>query len=223
VAAPSITISRMLILGFDEAGRGSVLGPMVVGAFLLERDAVDAVRTAGGRDSKGMSAEAREQAAGRLRALAAGWDAVVLDAETIDRGNLNRLEEEVFVEVTRRLQPDRVQIDAPVPPKGLARFHQRMAEAFGLPPEQVQVAHKAEDKFPAVGAASIMAKTTRDAALAALRDEHGALGSGYPSDPVTRAYLEDLLDRDQPLPPFVRTRWGTIKQMIADRRQGSLF
>ncbi len=216
----------MLLLGFDEAGRGSVLGPMVVGAYLLDADAADAVRDAGGRDSKGMSAAAREEAAARLRPMAAGWEAVVLDAATIDRGNLNRLEEQVFVEVARRLRPDRVQIDAPVPPRGLARFHRRMAAALGIDPAQLDVAHRAEDRFPAVGAASIVAKTTRDAALLRLREQHGELGSGYPSDPVTRRYLEALLDGGGPLPDFVRRRWGTVKLMVEARerrRQRSLF
>lgn len=216
----------MLVLGFDEAGRGSVLGPMVVGAYLLDAGDADAVRTAGGRDSKGMTAVARDAAAVRLRELARGWEAVVLDAATIDRGNLNRLEEDVFIELTHRLRPDRVQIDAPVPPRGLARFHRRMAAAMGLPLDCLDVANQAEDRFPAVGAASILAKTTRDAALQRLRDEHGELGSGYPSDPVTRHYLEDLLDRGAPLPAFVRTRWGTIKAMNEardQRRQGTLF
>jgi ribonuclease HII len=216
----------MLLLGFDEAGRGSVLGPMVVGAYLLDADDADAVRTAGGRDSKGMTPAAREAAAILLKEMARGWEAVVLDAVTIDRGNLNRLEEDIFVEVTGRLRPDRVQIDAPVPPRGLERFQRRMAQAMSMPLDRLDVANQAEDRFPAVGAASIVAKTTRDAALQRLRDEHGELGSGYPSDPVTRRYLEGLLERGATLPDFVRTRWGTIKAMreaLDQRRQGSLF
>lgn len=217
----------MLIVGFDEAGRGSVLGPMVVGAYLLEADAAEEVRRAGGRDSKGMSAARRAAIVPDLRRLARACEAVVLDAETIDRGNLNRLEEEVFAEVVARLQPDVVQIDAPVPPAGLERFQRRMAAAFGLPLQRVQVANQAEDRFPAVGAASVLAKVTRDEAIARLREEHGDLGSGYPSDPTTRRFLVGLLEADADLPSFVRTRWDTVKRLREEievrRRQTTLF
>jgi ribonuclease HII len=74
---------------------------------------------------------------------------------------------------------------------------------------------KADATWPVVGAASIGAKLTRDSAITAL----GNVGSGYPSDPVTRAILSDLIRSGAPLPPWVRARWGTIEAL----RQQSLF
>lgn len=217
----------MRLLGFDEAGRGSVLGPMVVGAYLLEDSDAQRVREAGGRDSKGMSAAKRAGAVPALLELAVASRTVVLDAATIDAGNLNTLEEEVFVRASAELRPDRVQIDAPVPPRGLDRFRRRMAQALQLPLQRVQVANQAEDRFPSVGAASILAKVERDRQMALLREAHGDLGSGYPSDPKTRAFLTRLLEAGEPLPPFVRSRWDTVRRLreeIEDRyRQRSLF
>lgn len=217
----------MRLLGFDEAGRGSVLGPMVVGAYLLDETTADRVREAGGRDSKGMSPARRAAAVPGLMELAVASHAAVIDAVTIDMGNLNALEEEVFVRVCAEMDPERVQIDAPVPPSGLDRFRLRMAEALGMPPQHVQVANQAEDRWPSVGAASILAKVERDRQMDLLREEHGDIGSGYPSDPKTRAYLRAILDKGEELPPFVRSRWDTVRKLkaeIADRyRQNSLF
>ncbi len=216
----------MRFLGFDEAGRGSVLGPLVVGGYLLEEAHADAVRDAGGRDSKGMSAARRTEAAERLRPMAAGYRTVAIPATAIDRGNINVLEEDAFVAICAELKPDAVQIDAPVTPRGIEAFRKRMAKRFGLPLDRVTATPRAEDRFPAVGAASILAKVERDAALESLRAVHGALGSGYPSDPVTRAWLKQLLRAGEPLPDFVRTRWDTIarlKEEIEFGTQGALF
>ena len=58
-------------------------------------------------------------------------------------------------------------------------------------------------------------KLRRDAEIGAL----GPIGSGYPSDPVTRAHLLSLMQSGDPLPPYVRTRWGTLDKL----RQGGLF
>lgn len=217
----------MRILGFDEAGRGCVLGPMLVGGYLLDEDDVGVIREAGGRDSKGMTAARRAAIVPALVELALDHRTVALSAAEIDRGNLNALEEQTFAQVTAELRPDRVQIDAPVPPAGLGRFRRRMAALLDMPVEHIEVANQAEDRFPAVGAASVLAKVERDAAIAALRDEYGDIGSGYPSDPKTRRFLAELLEQDAALPPFVRTRWDTVRKLREElavrRRQGSLF
>ena len=74
---------------------------------------------------------------------------------------------------------------------------------------------KADANYPVVGAASIVAKVHRDAAIHDL----GPVGSGYPSDPVTRAWLTGFLEREEPFPSCVRTRWGTIESL----KQARLF
>ncbi len=219
-------MARMRLLGFDEAGRGCVLGPLVVGGYLLEEADATAVRAAGGRDSKGMSAARRAEAADRLKEMGEGWRIEAITAGQIDRGNLNTLEEDAFVRICAELSPDAVQIDAPVTPRGIEAFRRRMADRFELPLERVTATPRAENRFPAVGAASVLAKVTRDAALDRIRDGHGDVGSGYPSDPVTRAYLTRLLREGGDLPDFVRTRWDTLKRLreeIEFGTQSSMF
>lgn len=211
----------MRILGLDEAGRGCVLGPLVVGAFLYDGEAQLPLRQAGADDSKALTHARRLQARARLADLGRGVVRVV-PATAIDEGNLNRLEEDAFVALVRELAPDRVYLDAPVHPRGIPKLRDRLVAATGVPDWVVEP--KADATWPVVGAASIFAKLARDAALAEIDATtvvagQGSIGSGYPSDPRTRAWLSARLAEAAPLPPFVRARWGTIEVL----RQRPLF
>lgn len=204
------------LLGLDEAGRGCVLGPLVVGAFCWEGDDQQVLRAAGADDSKALTPRRREEALTRLEGLGQGAVIAVSPAE-IDAGNINTLEEEAFIAHILRFQPDVVYLDAPVNPRGIPAFSRRIAARLtegGLAPRLV-IEPKADATWPVVGAASIFAKVRRDAAIAAL----GEVGSGYPSDPVTRRWIQGFFERGEALPPSVRARWGTI----ADLRQQGLF
>lgn len=204
----------MKILAMDEAGRGCVLGPLVVGGFFCDSDAMGAVAATGATDSKRLSAKRREALCGALRSL--GEPALVeISVAAIDTGNINGLEEQAFASLVRRFSPDRVYIDAPCNSAGVPGFKRRLWAAVApLRPELI-VEPKADLTYPVVGAASIFAKVHRDAQLGPL----GPVGSGYPSDPVTRAWLKDRL-REGALPACVRTRWGTLEnlrqEMIAE-------
>ncbi len=203
----------MRILGLDEAGRGCVLGPLTVGAFCLDgEDEQSPLRTAGAADSKAISARRRAEAAARLQSL--GQVRVLrVEATEIDAGNLNELEHRCFVDHVLHVRPDRVYLDAPVHPAGIPRLRARLEAETGV--RDWIIEPKADATWPVVGAASIAAKLARDAAIAEL----GEVGSGYPSDPVTRALLTRLLATGEPLPSWVRSRWGTLSQL----RQAGLF
>ena len=202
----------MRILGLDEAGRGCVLGPLVMGGFLADGVDQEVLRAAGAADSKALSARRREAALPRLQALGVLATRRVEPAE-IDEGNLNELEIRAFISLVMELRPDRVYLDAPVHPRGIPRLQARLVRETGVADWIIEP--KADATWPVVGAASIGAKLVRDAAIAAL----GPVGSGYPSDPVTRALLTELLRTGAPLPPWVRSRWGTIDAL----RQQALF
>ncbi|MCB9764425.1 MAG: ribonuclease HII [Alphaproteobacteria bacterium] len=206
----------MRILGLDEAGRGSVLGPLVVGAFcVLERD-LHRLQALGVTDSKRLSAARREAMIEPLGALGEARVHRIPPAE-IDEGNLNTLEERAFLRFIQELRPDRVIIDAPCNPKAIPRFVARLQAALDFTPAWV-VEPKADLNHLPCGAASIFAKVRRDQAIAAL-GARAEIGSGYPSDPRTRAWIKGFLDRGEPLPPAVRQRWGTVSSLS----QQSLF
>lgn len=202
----------MRILGLDEAGRGSVLGPLVVGAFFSDSEEQGPLRLAGADDSKVLTAARRVQVRTALAGLGAG-DTRVVEAARIDEQNVNTLEEEAFLDLVAAHRPDRVYLDAPVHPRGIPALRARLVARSGVADWVVEC--KADATWPVVGAASIFAKVARDEAVAAL----GEVGSGYPSDPKTRAWLSARLREGDPLPACVRTRWGTIDTL----RQQRLF
>jgi ribonuclease HII len=210
----------MRVMGIDEAGRGCVLGPLVIAAFWAEDVAEDRLRDAGADDSKRLSPKRRLAARERLGALGTP-DVRFIDAGAIDAGNLNQLEEATIAALVARWDPDAVVCDALGHPKTLPAVIARIRAMIpnDRPDRSWLMAPKADHDHPICGAASIFAKTRRDEALDALRGEFGEFGSGYPSDEVTRTWLSDWARTGRPWPAFVRTRWGTIASVT----QSSMF
>jgi ribonuclease HII len=205
----------MRVLGIDEAGRGCVLGPLVVAGYVIDGVHDDVLRAAGAADSKTLSPKRRDEARERLAPLGTA-DVRRIPATAIDEGNLNVLEERVIVELVALWRPDLVICDALGHPRTLPAVIARLRRDVALVTPDVAgqrwlMEPRADGTHAVVGAASIFAKTTRDAALDALRAEWGQFGSGYPSDPETRAWLATWSATGKPWPDFVRTRWGTIR------------
>ena len=197
----------MKIMGIDEAGRGSVLGPMTVGAFIISDEQQIPLRDTGVTDSKRLSRRRREALIPIMAAVGTS-DLVLVSARAIDAGNLNKLEQDAMVTLLEAHRPDRVYIDAPTHPRAIPRFVEQLRSRLSYQPEMV-VEPKADLNYPVVSAASVVAKVRRDQEVRTL----GPVGSGYPSDPVTRAWILQRLREGGPLPPCVRSRWGTIGQL----------
>lgn len=202
-----------------------MLGPLVVGGFLWEAgegfDPFDpaqqaALRRAGAADSKTLSPARRATALAALTPLGHART-IELSARQIDEGNLNQLEERAFLDLARELRPKVLYLDAPVHPRGIPALRERLSRALD-PGTLFVIEPKADATWPVVGAASIAAKLHRDAALDDCARQAGQpLGSGYPSDPLTRAWLAARLASGEPLPPFIRRRWATLDQLRAPR------
>ena len=142
----------MRILGLDEAGRGCVLGPLVVGAFAFDLGDQASLRGAGAADSKVLTPEKRALAKEKLRVLGEGRVAAI-PATRIDEANLNELEIAAFIEMVRVFSPDRVYLDAPVNPRGIPALTRRLVRETGVSDWVVEP--KADATWPVVGAASI--------------------------------------------------------------------
>lgn len=201
-------------LGIDEAGRGCVLGPLVVGGFFVESDSDAALKAAGAADSKVLSPKRRLAAKKSLASLGE-QHLYFIEPKDIDTGNLNRLEENAIVDLVVKCAPDRVIIDALGHPRTLPALVERLdqqASARGVHTQWL-MEPKADHNYPVVGAASIFAKTERDQVIEDLKVKFGDFGSGYPSDPKTKAWLTQWFRTGQEWPHFVRTRWGTIRAL----------
>lgn len=101
------------------------------------------------------------------------------------------------------------------------RFARRVAEACesGLP---IDAAHGADGHSPVVSAASVLAKSAREAHVATLAEEFGAIGSGYPADPATREFLEEYVTDHADLPPIARRSWSTCEDLLDRVSQADL-
>ena len=94
------------------------------------------------------------------------------------------------------------------------RFGNNILHKLNFTPQQLISEHKADANYKVVGAASILAKTTRDHIIEQIKLEYGNVGSGYPSDPYTRKFLEEYYAQHHSFPPIVRTWWGTVDEII---------
>lgn len=219
----------MLISGVDEAGRGPVIGPLVIAGVLFKENDLLKLVDLGVKDSKLLSSQKRETLAVQIRELALKWHIVLLSPAEIDRvvesrrklHKLNRLEAQAMARVIAVLKPDVVYVDAS---DVLAdRFGDHIAENLSFSPKIISE-HKADIKYPVVSAASIIAKVERDKVISQLQKKHGNMGCGYPSDSNTKKFLEDWIRKFGSYPDFVRKSWKTAKRVKseADSRQKKL-
>ena len=205
-----------MICGVDEAGKGAVLGPLVVAAVACASD--EEARAVGARDSKTLSPKRREEIYAEIITRFSVATRILTPGE-IDarpRASLNTCIARAHAAVVSDLSPDLAILDACDVD---ARRYKRTVAGFLAKKCRILSVHDADRIYPVVGAASIVAKVLRDRAIADLAREYGEIGSGYPSDPVTIAYLKEYLgDRKVP-PPFVRKSWATIRILINDLHQ----
>ncbi len=201
-----------MFCGVDEAGRGPVMGPLVVGAVYVEDD--DVLRSIGVKDSKKLTPRRREAMYDEIISAVEGYSIITLSAEEIDakreRTSLNMVEMEMFAEAVSRMPVTRVYVDCPDPNE--EKFGNMLSVRINNTP--VTARHKADDTYPVVSAASILAKVTRDRLIAEISEEFGEnIGSGYPSDPVTIAFIEKWLKEKGCTPRHTRNSWDTVRNL----------
>ena len=205
--------------GIDEAGRGSVMGPLVVASVSAESDE-DLIRI-GVKDSKKLSPARREAMYSEI-AECADWRISVASAEEIDslrkEMSLNEIELRMFCRV---VPPGVSGIIADCPDVNEESFTSRFRSALGSDAE-FTVKHKADDTYPVVSAASIVAKVTRDRMMEDIRGELGETGSGYPSDRVTMNFIENWIVKNKSAPPHVRCSWEPVRAMLSKRSNTKL-
>jgi ribonuclease HII len=206
-----------MICGLDEAGRGPVIGPLVIAAVMIDDD--NPLREMGVKDSKKLTPSRREELAVKIRGVAR-VEVRAIDSETIDaRGSeksLNELEIERFSELIKVLHPSDVFIDAcDVNEK---HFESLIEESIDYRPKLV-CEHKADDRYPVVSAASIIAKVLRDSMVQDIERSFGCpIGSGYPSDDVTIDFIKRWINEKGDLPPHTRRSWETSRRLLSESK-----
>ncbi len=203
--------------GVDEAGRGSVMGPLVVGAVFVESD--DVLLDIGVKDSKKLTPKRREAMYERLTSSVEGWTVSIASAADIDRlrkeMSLNDIELNMFCEAVSKYPTEKVIADCPdVNESGFTSRFKAALRSDGT----IIAKHKADDTYPVVSAASIIAKVTRDRMMEEIRERFGTdVGSGYPSDRHTMDFIERWIQENGKAPEDVRCSWEPVRVMLSRR------
>ncbi|KAK4049575.1 hypothetical protein OIV83_004073 [Microbotryomycetes sp. JL201] len=220
------------ILGVDEAGRGPVLGPQVYGIAFCRAEYNEPLKELGFADSKTLKEAEREHLFEVIldHAKDVKYAVTVMSPTDISAGMLRRLpydlnsqSHDVTIELIRQVV-DRgynvreAYVDTVGPPD---KYQLKLSGLF--PTIKFTVTSKADALFPIVSAASIVAKVTRDKMMQGwVWSEPGReeseyakpVGSGYPGDPKTIAWLDNNSDAVFGYPNLVRFSWATVKDRM---------
>jgi ribonuclease HII len=202
-----------MICGVDEAGRGPVLGPLIICGIAVESD--KALKRMGVRDSKKLSPKRREELAAKITKIAR-IELVEISADEIDslrkHMTMNELEAKAFATIVERLSPEIAYLDAAdVDEDNFGRAVSRGISCKA----QIVSQHKADDTFPVVSAASIIAKVNRDRRVREIESEIGRpIGSGYQTDQTTMTFLEDWINEKGSCPPHTRRSWEPAQNLM---------
>ncbi|MDR2967684.1 MAG: ribonuclease HII [Methanobacteriaceae archaeon] len=204
----------MNILGIDEAGRGPVIGPLIVAGIVIPEEKVVILNRMGIKDSKKLTPRRRKVLSRKLESMFE-FETVEITAKDIDslraKGvNLNEIEKIAMIKIIKKLKWDKIIIDSvDIKPKRLEEGIKKVVSDAKIVSE-----HKADEKYLQVAAASIVAKSKRDQIIEKIKKEYreiGDVGSGYPSDPKTKEFLKKFSYSE--MPDIVRKSWNTVQKL----------
>lgn len=202
-----------MICGVDEAGRGPVIGPLIVAGVLVKEDSeLIEMRV---RDSKKISPERRERLAEKIKKISR-YEIIEVPAKEIDslreEMTLNALEAKLFATVIERLRPTIAYVDSA--DANAEEFKRKILKELSFSVELIS-RHGADDIYPVVSAASILAKSRRQKEMRKIEAEIGErIGSGYPADLITMKFLKRWVKKKGSLPPHTRSSWETSIKLL---------
>lgn len=216
-----------ILVGVDEAGRGPIIGPLVMAAASIRESDVKKLQYLGVKDSKLLSKEAREEMFDRLHEILLDFRIELIEPDAIDAAlldplsNLNWLEAETSARLVSQLNPSIVYVDCPS--RNIAAYTEYFKNKLSAGvAEQCEIVmeHKADENYPIAAAASILAKVIRDRAIEHMKQEIGEdFGSGYLGDMKTRVFLEHHFDKH---PDVFRKTWKPYVDLVQGKYQKSL-
>jgi ribonuclease HII len=219
--------SLLKICGVDDAGRGPVIGPLVIAGITIQEEKQGELRSLGVKDSKMLVASVRTKLFDEITKLVDRYHVIDVPARELDNvvnrapkfQRLNLLEAKVMGQVIEKLKPDVVYVDSSDTRPD--RFKNNILDCLSYAPRIISE-HKADVNYPVVSAASIIAKVQRDLRIEEIRLEYGEVGSGYAHDPATLKFLRDYYLEHDDFPPIVRRSWSTLRNIVSSLEQTSL-
>lgn len=221
-----------LIIGVDDAGRGPVIGPMVLAGVLIKDIHEGIFRNIGVKDSKALTAQKRTEIAEIIRKNSVSHKVILVSPleidSSIDSGvNLNTLEAIKIADVINclnsvELANENITVVVDCPSPNIIAWKNTLINYIKNPSNlDIKCEHKADANHLSVSAASILAKVERDLEVSKIREKFGEVGSGYASDPITKKFVEQNWEIHKDSGLF-RKSWQTWKDHQIMREQKNL-
>lgn len=194
------------------------------GILIKEEDEAK-LKSIGAKDSKLLTPRTREILFDQIKKMVLKYEIVILSPQEIDEAvegsketNLNWLEAKTSAKIINKLKPEKAILDCPSP--NIRAYENYLRKHLDSKKIVLVCAHHADKDFPLVSAASILAKVTRDREIECIKKRIGIdFGSGYPADPVTKAFLkEHYMD----FPDIIRHSWAPYKALVKQKSQKRL-
>src|SRR5687768_868746 len=220
VGSPKALSSTCSLLGgVDEAGRGSIIGPLVIAGVSLTRENFSKLRQAGVCDSKLLTVKARQRLYCQIIELAEHICIFKSECSEVDQyvfsNLLNKLEAKAMATVIDNIFAKRVYVDAC--DVNCLRYKECIKCELGITKRpRIVSLHHADRTNTAVSAASIVAKIIRDEEIHRIRSQYAEIGSGYPCDTKTMKFVTDWIVDNDSAPYFARKSWKPLKNILKD-------
>ncbi len=212
-----------LICGIDEAGKGPVIGPLVICGVLISEKDLPKLQALNPKDSKLLTPKRRSELEKKIKQVVKDYKIIKVSPKEIDNAvesktlNLNWLEAIKCAEIINSLKPNTVFLDCPS--NNINAFSDYLKNYLDNKKISLTCSHKADQKYIIVSAASILAKTTRDSEIEKIKEKIGInFNSGYPSDEKTQEFLKKYHNK---FPEIFRKSWASYKN-IKKAKQKSL-
>jgi ribonuclease HII len=207
---------RSFVGGIDEAGRGSLFGPLVIAGISIERERIKMLKEIQVKDSKLLSPTRRQILYPEILKIADRAVSFAIPPNEIDKvlskkvSTLNQLEAVYMARIADMLNISIVYVDSA--DRDGRRFGDQIKRNMKIKARIVSRNHM-DERNVVVSAASIIAKVERDLAISQLKKRIGDFGSGYPSDTKTRTYITNLEKLEQEQCSSIRLTWKTIRTL----------
>jgi ribonuclease HII len=208
------------VLGIDEAGRGPVIGPLIVAGVMIEEGTEDKID--GVKDSKLLPHKRRVALSRKIKENS---EFLVLEVspkeidDTLesDSLNLNWLEAQKQADIINELKPDVAIIDCPSP--NCPAYEKYLRNLLFNQNVKLIVEHKADANYPTCSAASILAKVRREEAMDEIKAKYGETGPGYCGNEITIKFLKENWNK---CPEIFRKSWSTYRNVVSNKDQKSI-
>jgi ribonuclease HII len=218
-----------LLLGIDDAGRGPVLGPMILAGVLIKPSEEKIIASWGAKDSKLLFPTKRKKISDQIKKHFKHHIETSTPKEIDNHKNLNTLEAEKAAKIINKLTKnlnEKVQVIIDCPSINIKSWSNDVQKLLKNPKNiSLSCEHKADLHHPIVSAASIIAKEKREDEIYKLKLKLKTdFGSGYPADPKTKEFIEENFDNPK-YNSIIRFSWNTVKKLIKAKKsnQQKLF